>query len=321
VIRFRSFLNTDPPHLAAIWRSQPLDHRLVQPMTADLLERHVLCKSHFDREGLIVAVDGAARLGFVHAGFGPCVEHRELSHDLGVICMLMVQQDLAAEVRTRVAMDLLARGESYLQGQGAKVLYAGAIFPLNPFYLGLYGGSELPGVLDSDTWTRDLYLRSGYREIDRVLIYRRDLTRFRPIVNRQQHALRRRMDFRVTLDPPSSTWWQALTLGDVERVQFELVSRARDESWAKATFWNIEPLSTSWGVSASGILDLVVDEARRRQGLATCLLGEALSRLQQQGTTLVEAQTMQHNEAARGLYHHLGFGEEDSGTVLRKDGG
>ena len=51
---------------------------------------------------------------------------------------------------TALADELLARSEVYLRERGAKVIYAGGIRPLNGFYLGLYGGSELPGVLVTD---------------------------------------------------------------------------------------------------------------------------------------------------------------------------
>ena len=47
------------------------------------------------------------------------------------------------------------------------MIYAGGIRPLNGFYLGLYGGSELPGILASDPVLNDRPLRNGYREIDR----------------------------------------------------------------------------------------------------------------------------------------------------------
>jgi hypothetical protein len=71
VYRFRPFLNTDPPHLAAIWRGQPPQRGLLQPVTAPLLEYGVFSKLNFDRHGLIVALRDEQPVGFVHAGFGP----------------------------------------------------------------------------------------------------------------------------------------------------------------------------------------------------------------------------------------------------------
>ncbi len=52
---FRPFRNSDPPLLADVWRSQPSQRGLMQPMSAALLEQLVLSKPVFEREGLIVA--------------------------------------------------------------------------------------------------------------------------------------------------------------------------------------------------------------------------------------------------------------------------
>ena len=70
---------------------------------------------------------------------------------------------------------------------------------------------------------------------------------------------------------------------------------------------------------AVGLIDLEVCDAERRQGLATFLLSEAFRHFQTQGMTLVEAQTMQHNTAALGLYQKLGFEAIDHGAVFRKE--
>ena len=71
MIRYRPFLNHDPPAIAEIWRSQPPQRGLVQPMSPQLFEHLVLSKSYFDRFGLMLAVEGDHPIGFVHAGFGP----------------------------------------------------------------------------------------------------------------------------------------------------------------------------------------------------------------------------------------------------------
>ena len=72
------------------------------------------------------------------------------------------------------------------------MLYAGGIRPLNAFYLGLYGGSELAGVLDSEPKAQHLFKSLGYREIDRSLALHRSLAGFRPSIDRQQMQIRRR---------------------------------------------------------------------------------------------------------------------------------
>jgi ribosomal protein S18 acetylase RimI-like enzyme len=87
---------------------------------------------------------------------------------------------------------------------------------------------------------------------------------------------------------------------------------------ASAMFWRLEPLASSWGISAVGLLHMEVEPAMRRQGLATFLLTEAFRQLRSEGVSLVEVQTMQHNVAALALYQSLGFVEVDRGSVMRK---
>ncbi len=107
-------------------------------------------------------------------------------------------------------------------------------------------------------------------------------------------------------------------MGGFDRGRYELLNRETDERLAAATVWSMEPLSTSWGVRAVGLIDFEVDEGYRRQGLATYLLSEAFRRLQHEGVQLVEAQTMQQNSVAIRLYDKLGFREIDRGSVFRR---
>jgi ribosomal protein S18 acetylase RimI-like enzyme len=315
VYHFRPFRNSDPPHLAEIWREQPPQRGLMQPVSAGLLEQLVFSKPYFDPEGLILAFDGLAAVGFAHAGFGANDEQTGISTDDGTTYQLM----LRAEHRNDpLADELLLRAEGYLRGRGAKVIYAGGIRPLNAFYLGLYGGSELPGVLMSDPVLGPACLRNGYREIDRVTVLQRELVNFRPSITWEQRQLRREMTIRELYAPPTRSWWEACTLGDFDRLRLVLGAAGSDEPLAKVEFWDIEPLSTHWGVPAAGMVDLEVTSAHRQQGLATFLLGEAFVRLRSRGIVFVEAQAMRQNEPARALYQKLGFTKVDEGVVYRK---
>jgi GNAT superfamily N-acetyltransferase len=209
--------------------------------------------------------------------------------------------------------------EAFLRDRGAKVLYGGSLHPLNPFYLGLYGGSELPGVLDSDQPTQELFRSHGYREIDRAVQLERELLSFRPPVDRVQMLIRRSTSFATVPDPPPRTWWEACTLSGFDRLRFELSDKA-GQPLAQATFRNMEPMSAGWGVPTMGLVELEVLSDRRRQGLATFVLGESFRALQAQGIARVQVQTMRRNTAARALYAKLGFEQIDEGAVFRKDG-
>ncbi len=212
-----------------------------------------------------------------------------------------------------------ARPKRISASHGAKVIYAGGIRPLNAFYLGLYGGSELPGVLASDKVFNEACLERGYREIDRVIVLLLELACFRPPIARNLRQLRREMICHETQAPPSRTWWEACTTGAFERIRFSLRRPGGNDALADVWFWDVEPLSTSWGAPAAGMFDLDVPTDQRRKGLATFLLGDAFDRLRTRGILLVEAQTMQGNAPALKLYEKLGFKKVDEGIVYRKD--
>lgn len=311
----RPFRNSDPPSLCRIWNRQRRQRGLAQPLTPSLLEIAAFSKPYFDPQGLIVAQREGQVVGFVHAGFGCSDDGSSLSTDFGVTSMLMVDPESA---EPSLAPELLAASEDYLHARGAKVLYAGGIRPLDPYYLGFYGGSELPGVLESDAEHQELYRASGYDEIDRVVVMHCELGRFRAPINRQQMQLKRTVSCELEYDPPCLSWWENCTWGTHERVRFSLTDGTGNPPPAAVTLWNIEPLASTWGLRVCGLIDLEVVSQRRRQGLATYLLGEAFRQVFVQGFTLIEAQTMQHNAPAIALYKKLGFVPIDHGSVLRK---
>jgi len=289
---------------------------MLQPVSAPLLEYAVFSKMHFDRQGLIVATRDDVPVGFVHAGFGPDESGGALDTSLGTTHMLMLR---AGHEDLSIADDLLAASEEYLRGQGAQVVYAGGIKPLNSFYLGLYGGSEIPGVLQSNQLLREACLRAGYRKSAKVSILQCDLVRFRPSVSRKVRQLRRPTVIDEKLDPAAANWWEACVWGSQLRDHFQLIEKASERTIAQASFWDVQPLSASWGVCTAGLCDLTVDPEWRRRGCATYLLSEAFRLLRRRGVGVVEAQTMSTNEGALAFYEQLGFIEVDHGLVFRKE--
>ena len=120
----------------------------MQSVSAGMLEQFVFSKPYFDPDGLIVALDdqtaGRLRPRLVRTERGA---NRPWIRQLGTTQLLMLRPE---HRDAGLADELLARSEGYLRDRGAKVLYGGGIKPLDGFYLGLYGGSELPGVLVTD---------------------------------------------------------------------------------------------------------------------------------------------------------------------------
>jgi ribosomal protein S18 acetylase RimI-like enzyme len=318
MLHFRSFRNTDPPAVAALWRSRAGEKGFLQPVSVDLFEQYVFAKPYFDPEGLILAFDDDRPIGFTHAGFGPNQTGSRLARDSGVVCALVVRAEASAG---EAAAGLLDRCETYLIDRGAKVLWGGSFAPLAPFYFGLYGGCEPPGVLESDSIAAHLYPSRGYEATRQTLLMRGRLDTFRPPVDRQQAQLRRRMLVQAVVDPPTATWWEACVAGEFDRTRFQAVARGNPKALAGATFRAMDLTEPGLPGRTGGLLDLVVDPALRRQGLATFLLGEAFRSLAEQGLSVVEAVATADNAAALGLLEKLRFDRVGRGVVYRKSVG
>jgi GNAT superfamily N-acetyltransferase len=316
LIGFRPFRNNDPPQLAEIWRTRSGLRGYVQPMTTALLERLVFSKPYFDQAGLVLATDDDRPVGFSHAGFGPVDDESTVSYELGASILTIVAPH--AE-EAAIAAQLIAKSEEYLRSRGAKLIYGGGIRPLNPFYVGLYGGSELPGILDSDAQHQSFFRAAGYREIDSTVVLHRELSDFRPVIDRQQMLLRRRVHVEYVCDPPSRSWWEACTLGDFTRLQYELFVKDETKPAAITTLIDMETFSHTWGARTAGLVDVLVAEPYRRQGMGVWLIGEVLRQAAEQGFGLIEVQTMQSNSAALAMYAKLGFNQVDRGAVFRKE--
>ncbi len=313
----RSFRNTDQNDLANLWSVQAPFRGRASRVTPQMLESCVFSKPYFDRDGLLVAEDDSGRIvGFAHAGFGPNESQTDISTEMGVTCLVMVAPDSKDD---QLPDRLVAASEQYLTGKGAKLLYAGGVRPLNPYYLGFYGGSELPGILASDTNAVQLFSRCDYKEIDRCVVMECPLGQFRAPVDRRQ--LQNRRKFRVEFDTalPTRSWWEACTSPPTDVTRFVIFPADGGPPCGSVTFWIIEPLSTSRGKLTAGLTNLHIHGDQKRQGLATFLNSEAMRQLQMNGIDTVEVQTMQSNQAAISLYEKLGFTQVDQGLVMRKE--
>jgi GNAT superfamily N-acetyltransferase len=182
MIEYRCFRNDDPPRLADVWRSAELGPGGFQPMTSAWLEACVFSKPYFDREGLLVASDGDRVVGFAHAAFGPNAARSAIDRVSGTTMLVVV---VPHDRHEEIAAGLLERCESYLRRRGATTIMGGGTPQLGGFYLGLYGGSDLPGVLDSSPAMQAVFRRAGYAEAERIAVMRRPLAGFRPPVSRQ----------------------------------------------------------------------------------------------------------------------------------------
>ncbi|MBM4023075.1 MAG: GNAT family N-acetyltransferase [Planctomycetes bacterium] len=314
MIGFDCFRNDDPPRLADAWRATDLGPRALQPMTSADLETAVFSKPYFDRRGLLVARDADRILGFTHVAFGPNADRTALDTAVGTTLLVVVPPH---ERRCEIESGLLARAEEYLRARGARTILGGGSAALGGFYLGLYGGSDLPGILDSSPGMQDVFRRAGYREAGRTAVLQRPLAGFRPPVNRLQLAIRRATTLRAIDEPARRSWWEAATTTGISLRRYELHGES-DALLGSASFWDVQPLAASWGLTMTGLLRIDIEGPRRRQGLANFLVAEALHDLAEEGTTVVEAQVAEDNAPAMKLFSKLGFQTVDQGTVFSR---
>ena len=280
-------------------------------MTPDVLEQHVLSKLYFDPAGFIIAEEGDRPVGFAHASFAPNEQGTKLDYSQGITCLVMANPH---ENHNELLDGLLEQSEKHLREKGAKRLMGGCAGRSNPFYLGMYGGSQLPGILASDPDRCLLYERRGYDQTSQVLVLHRRLSNFRPIVDRQQMQIRRQYQIRSSFDPLPTCWWDACVHSQLNCTHFEITARDSDTVVGSATFWDVEPIASSWGLHASGLLSFKMAAEYRSQGINVFLLGEAMRQLQSHGITVVEAQMSSDDP----MFGRLGFETVDIGTVFEK---
>jgi ribosomal protein S18 acetylase RimI-like enzyme len=279
------------------------------------LENYVFAKPYFDPAGLIMALDENGPVGFAHAGFGSNGPASGLDQHLGLVCLIGVRP---SHRRQGIGSELLRRSEEYLQSRGAQSLRAGPMAPCCPFYFGLYGGSDLPGFLGSDTAAEPFLARHGYHVEHNCLVLQRALSQPITIADGRFPALRKRYDVRIVPRAGPGSWWEECTLGPVELVEFHLQDKTTNEVVAQTSVWEMDLFSWRWSQPAVGIREIKVAPELQRQGLAKFLLSQMLRYLQEQYFGLTEVQVPDQNPAALQLFHGLGFEQVDWGRIYQK---
>lgn len=315
--RFRPFRNDDPPELVNLWNRALPDRCVVRPLSVHEFDALVMGKLYFDREGLIVVEHDGRLVGFAHAGFGP-IEPRGPSHrldpHLGTIAMLILEDGLDDP---ELELGLFTAAERYLRDRGAEVFYAGGQYPLNPFYWGIYGGSEYSGVLRCHEAFHRAAVRCGYEPTAKAIVLEADLSRREP-KDPKLLFLSRQVRLDVFEDTLPDGWWQSLAIGLFRPTRFVLRRRTDDLAIARASVWEIAcGFGIGDGRPRTGLIDLEVDPAFRRQGFGRLMVTEVLRHAAEQLSELVVVHTDESNVAARQLYEGLGFEPVEATTTFR----
>jgi hypothetical protein len=172
--------------------------------------------------------------------------------------------------------------------------------------------------LESDVLHQGLFSAAGYARTGSTQILHCRLAEFRAVVNRQQMAIRRRTIVEPHIDALPRTWWDAQMSSQHDFTSFRLAANDRRTVWAEAMFWDMEPLASSWGIHAAGLLHFEQFDECAESGAETFLIGDSLKQLQANGVTLVETQVSGSADQRLKLLAELGFKVVDTGTTFMK---
>ena len=314
VIEYRTFRNTDSPVVVELWSACRIGRRVVPLQTTTLLEFFTLAKPYFDPAGLILAFDDSAPVGFVHAGFVSNANGTALDTSTGVVCSLAV---IPPRRRQGIGSELLRRAEEHLRGQGALHFLAGPQAPDNPFTFGLYGGCNSPGFLDSDPLARSFLEKHGYQPDRGAGLFQRSLARVQMPADPRFGTIRQKYDI-IAAPYHQAGWWRECVLGPVEAFDYRLQEKGTEKTVAHCILRDMETFVPLWGQSCVGLIDLLVEPAFRRQGLARYLLAQILRHLRDQNFQLFEALALLDNPAAVGLLGGLGLQQVETGQRFRR---
>ncbi|QEL19729.1 GNAT family N-acetyltransferase [Limnoglobus roseus] len=320
MIVYRAYRNTDPPGLADVWNEAAIGRGAIPIRNPSLFERWMFSKPYFEAPALVVAEEVADNgdkkiIGFALSAFAPTEEQNRLDYAHGIVCCVLVRP---THQHKGIGSELLRRAEAYLTERGATAIAFGSQWPKNPHLFGLYGGSNSPGVLDSDPAAKAFLAKSGYQPAESVIVFQRSLDQPFAVVDTRLPMLRRRYDVQLLKAAAIGSWWQECLWNTLEPAEFRVIDKLTGMPAARAIAWELEGFGWRWNAPSAGIIDVQVRPDLRRQGVGKMLVSHILKFLQDQFFGIVELQVRADDPAAVGMCKSLGFEQVDAGYVYRK---
>ena len=312
---YRPFRNGDPPQLARLWNAAGLGRGAVAGVTVELLDHLLFSQQHFRRESVVVAEAGGEVVGAALLGFGPGDGGEHCDRTRGVVSAVLVHPDHRGR---GIGRECVRRAVERLRTDGAVTVTAGPAPPADPFLVGLYGGSEPAGFLESDPAAAGLMAACGFSPVRRRVVLHRDAAE--PCrTGFQTLAARRKCDLRVREAGEGASWWWATRHGRLDTLRFTLspkMPRAAGppEPAATVTLSGLDLYAPRWGVRAVGLHGLTWSAAGS-PAHAQALLTEVLRRLREQAVDLAEVHADSDDVERLALLDRLGFREVDAGVV------
>lgn len=315
LIEYRTFRNNDPPQITALWNEGGLGQGAAEPLTPDAFEIACFSRPYFDRAGLIVAHEGARIVGFAHAGFAVRPDHQNLDFETGVICAVIVHPSFR---RQGIGRELVRQAEDYLQSRGVQTIFAGPSPGRDPFYVGIYGGCQPAGFLESDPASTPFFTALGYEIAERHLIYYRENGATNPPVDFRQMAVRRKTQLAVVDGAQKQDWWWNARYGILDSIRFALIPKDSTTPLAIATVVGLDFYFPKLQQRAVGITDIMVIGEDNGNAYDEILLSVVCKRMRQDLVTHLEIHAREDDVHRRKIIEASGFTPADAGTVFRK---
>ena len=311
----RSFLNTDTPFLAKLWRDHHSAFLSNSECSISVWDQCILSKPFFRIEELVLAIQDNVPVGFIHFGFASNEDGSGESVRAAILHKLCVAQ---SPDENAIARSLIEYAMASLIQKGAKECTALGSTEKNAFYLGVAEGDNLMGVVAKDIRVQRWLSEEGFIPIRPTECWELDLSSFRPPMDRTQISIRRTCTVGRLLDEDTREWWLSSVLGHCEQIRFNLVLRTPPKVESEILFWFPDP--TISGVDSSVVrlwLPNVpeTEEARER---FVYLMAESLRQLQQERRRAVRTFASADQQRSITLLQRLGFRSAEHGLVFAK---
>jgi len=318
------YRDEDLPGLAAAWNSCFRGGPNFVAVDEMDLRLRVLDQPAFQGSGLLVARSCGRVGGFVHFGprlnswqeseRGPRGERGRAGLDPreGHIYALV-----APESERSLNDELLAAAESRLVAAGARRVLLGPswVYGVQPFYNGIAGGYEIPGLSVRRESLVALAEARGYRQVAEYGTPELDLSVDAPL---DQLA-----DMTRELRARASQWGLRTASRQLElryfprRLSVELVHGRQIVATTAYGVWT--EYARQYRRQLYGLTSVQVAVEWRGRGLGKLIVIEAMEAARRDGAEGVHLHVWRSNEAAWNLYHRaLGFGPRHTWTTMEK---
>jgi ribosomal protein S18 acetylase RimI-like enzyme len=317
VIRFHTYQPGDLSELTAVWNAVFSGGPSFTSLTEqDFIDR-VTAQPSFDPAMLLIAADAGRVTGFVHFGpltnFWYSLPERRPSPSQGQIWALVAPP--ADRGLTKALMDAAV---ARLASNGAKriLFYPSWVQGSQPFYNGIAGGYEVPGLSESRAELREVLAGDGFEPIAHYATPEFDLSdsaRFSSLKQEAERIWERTQGtgVRTTIREVSSAFFPRRRVVDI--------------------IWGLETIAmTAYGLWEEyarqyqrrlyGITGVQVARGWRGMGLGKLVMVLAMEAAAREGAQAVHLHVYRDNKPAWNLYHRaLGFQPKYTWVTLAKE--